>query len=279
MNKEQLKNNIKIAAFDVDGTLLPYSQPEFSDNVTLMMKKLKNRKVVTVLSTAREFVSIGKLMNKTPDLDYFIGANGMFVYDVINKKVIFEKNVSFKDLVIMYDTFKNYQYCSGFMIMDKNNGYVSKNMDIDTWFLKPHKAKLKKLDYKSVDKDHLHIITIACEDDEATRMCMQLAKEVIEQNNLNLEINSQWHKGFFITPKGVHKFSTLDWLCNYLGFSSQKHLIAFGDSSNDLEMIRDSAYGVCMEDGSEEVKSVAKDIALTCKKDGAYLKLQELEII
>ena len=63
-----------------------------------------------------------------------------------------------------------------------------------------------------------------------------------------------------------------------LGYS-RDNLIAFGDSSNDYEMIRDAFYGVAMDHSSDELKKVANDVALDCEYDGAYIKLQELKLI
>lgn len=279
MKKEELKENIKLAAFDIDGTILPYAQPEFSNNIELMFKKLEESNIKLALATAREFVTIGKLMNKASNLDYFIGANGAFVYDCKHKDLIFERTIKFEDFKILYEFFNKYITCEGFTIMDRNYGWYSPKMNINTWFLSPHQAKMKPVDYDAVEKDHLHVITITAKDIKSTNDCAKKAKELIEKYNMDLEVNSQWATGVFVSPKGITKSHTLDWLAKYLKLDSKKNLIAFGDSSNDYEMIRDAAYGVTMEKASEYLKAVANDVALDPTSDGAYFKLKELDLI
>ncbi|MCS4536937.1 Cof-type HAD-IIB family hydrolase [Mycoplasma sp. CSL7475-4] len=279
MTKTKLKANIKLAAFDIDGTLLPYEQLEFSDNVTKMFKALKNSGIYSVLATAREFITIGELMNKTPDLDYFIGANGMFVYDLKKETIIYERTISLHDLRIIYEALKTIPQSRGLTITDLDWCYHTPGMNLDTWFLRPHHAKMRPMDFEAIDKEHLHIITIQTNNQEETDIVVKEIKAIIEENNLDVEINSTWHRGLFICPKGVTKSHTIDWLANHLKLSNTHNVIAFGDSSNDVEMVSNAAWGVVMEEADESLKKLANDIAKSVKVDGAYLKLKELELI
>ncbi|CRH24601.1 sugar phosphate phosphatase [Chlamydia trachomatis] len=67
-------------------------------------------------------------------------------------------------------------------------------------------------------------------------------------------------------------------LATLLGFTKDQ-IIAFGDSSNDVEMIRDVGYGVAMANALDEVKNVAKDIAEDTRDLGVYKKAKELKLI
>nr|WP_307935093.1 HAD hydrolase family protein [Mycoplasmopsis bovis] len=49
--------------------------------------------------------------------------------------------------------------------------------------------------------------------------------------------------------KNSTKSSTLKWLCEYLNINRDKNLIAFGDSSNDYEMLRDCCLWCCNDEG------------------------------
>lgn len=63
------------------------------------------------------------------------------------------------------------------------------------------------------------------------------------------------YRPFFFSLKkkrkrvGVNKSSGLSWLANHLGFTMDE-CVAFGDSSNDFEMLRDAGLGVCMDNGT-----------------------------
>ncbi|MGP1451443.1 MAG: YcsE-related riboflavin metabolism phosphatase [Metamycoplasmataceae bacterium] len=278
LDRNVLKKQIKIAAFDVDGTILPNGITEFSDRTAKMFEELKKQNIITVIASAREFVTIGNLLDKVPTLDYFIGANGTFIYDVQNKKLVFEKVINFDDFKTIYEFFIKTKQCTGFTIMDTKYGFYSPGTNIDTWFLRPHHQKMIYVDYDKLEKDHMHIITLIAKGIENSNWCSKKANELIQKKHMDLEVNSLWTNGLFICPKGITKSETLNTLCKMLGYS-RDNLIAFGDSSNDYEMIRDAFYGVAMDHSSDELKKVANDVALDCEYDGAYIKLQELKLI
>ena len=51
-----------------------------------------------------------------------------------------------------------------------------------------------------------------------------------------------------------------------------KDVIAIGDELNDISMIKEAGLGVCMENGFDEVKAVAKEITKTNLENGvAYI--------
>ena len=52
-------------------------------------------------------------------------------------------------------------------------------------------------------------------------------------------------------------------------------VVAFGDDINDLEMIKNCGVGVAVENGIEEVKSVAKFICDISDNDGVAKWLEE----
>ncbi|MEE3928351.1 HAD family hydrolase [Mycoplasmopsis ciconiae] len=269
---KNLKDLIKVAAFDVDGTILPNGHSEFSEKTIEAFAKLKENKIATVVSTAREFSTINNFLQQLQP-SYFIGANGCFVYECETQKMIYEKSISGEVVIQIYQHFKN--QINGFLVAVGNICYFTPNTPLDTWFIRPNIHNYKPFDEQAILNNKVHLITIAS--DDAKNLSKKIT-EYIEQNHLDIEINSTWSKGLFISPKGVNKSTTLKYLCEYLGYSLD-NLIAFGDSSNDYEMIKDSFYGVAMDKANDKIKRVAKDYALDCEYDGVYLKLKELKLI
>lgn len=84
---------------------------------------------------------------------------------------------------------------------------------------------------------------------------------------------------FEIAKRGMSKAYGLKKLSRYYNIP-QERIIAFGDEDNDLEMIDYAGIGVAMDNGIEELKSIADHITLTNEADGVgtfladYLKLQ-----
>ncbi|VEU76898.1 YcsE-related riboflavin metabolism phosphatase [Mycoplasmopsis columbina] len=277
--KKELKNQIRMVAFDVDGTILPFSQLSFNPNIQKMFKDLEKNNIYSIISTAREFITIGNLLDQIPEANYFIGANGMFVYDLQAKEIIYEKPIKLQNLELLYKEIWGHPDLESLTVTDLNWCYHSPGINKNTWFLTPHHAKMKEINFFEIDSKHIHIITLGSYNEETTTRLEEFVKHTIRKYNLPLEINSKWHRGLFVTPKGVTKFTALSWLANYLGLDASKNLIAFGDSSNDYEMIKYSAYGVAVGCEDKYICQIAKDIADDVKQDGTYTKLKDLQII
>lgn len=70
-----------------------------------------------------------------------------------------------------------------------------------------------------------------------------------------------------ITHAGADKGAGLTWLCNYLGISP-KDTIAFGDSSNDIAMLRAAGDGVAMANAFPECLAAADHVTASCQDSG-----------
>ncbi len=70
----------------------------------------------------------------------------------------------------------------------------------------------------------------------------------------------------------------LEQVCRHFGYSA-KDAVAFGDSMNDLEMIRTAAFGVCMENGSQALKNIADFVCPPVSEDGLYKGFVTLGLI
>ncbi|QKT05202.1 YcsE-related riboflavin metabolism phosphatase [Mycoplasma sp. OR1901] len=274
MESVKLENIIKLAAFDVDETLLPNGYTKFSENTKSIFKSLNDKGIKTVVSTAREFATIGDFLEQLSPVDYFMGANGAFIWDVKNKKFIFKNTLKREDVIKLYEKFG--EKVRGFAVSDFDKIYNSEGMNLNTWFIKPFEKNYRAFQPELLSEDDLYLVTITST--ENIRELHEEFKKFIEENNLNMEISSRWSQGFFINPLSVNKSNTLKFLLDKLNLTYD-NLISFGDSSNDFEMIRDAYYGVAMQRAGEKIKAVANDIALDAIHDGVYLKLKELKLI
>ena len=70
-----------------------------------------------------------------------------------------------------------------------------------------------------------------------------------------------------ITHAGADKGAGLAWLCNYLGVPVAD-TIAFGDSSNDIAMLRVAGDGVAMANATAECRAVADHVTASCEDSG-----------
>ncbi|UWD34086.1 YcsE-related riboflavin metabolism phosphatase [Mesomycoplasma molare] len=261
----------KLFSFDIDGTLLPYTNKDFYPEIKEMFVKLKEKNKVVVFCTGREMITIGSLLDDV-SVDYFLGANGSFIYDCKSKKIIYEDKISHKEFKMLSNFLEN-EKCDH-SVMTENYGYFSEGHSFDNWFLRDHVEKFKNLNELEFEKENLHIITVKTSDPNM----IEKTKKFLKENNLDLEINSTWSKGFFINKINSNKASGLKKLGKILNIDLSE-MMAFGDGSNDYEMIKEVGYGVAMEGAPDYVVEVANDKTSSATEMGTYLKLKELGII
>lgn len=77
-----------------------------------------------------------------------------------------------------------------------------------------------------------------------------------------------------ITKKGIHKAFGLKKVADYFQIPRER-IIAFGDEDNDLEMIDYAGIGVAMENGIDELKSIANYTTGTNEENGVSTFLED----
>ncbi len=262
---------IKLASFDIDGTILPYGENSLDPKILDMFKRLKKKNIITVLCTGRNFATIGNMLN-TPNIDYLIGANGAFIYDVKTKETIEEVVLSYEEIKPVLSFTKE----NNINISVTTNDFVYfRDLEKyrDNWFWKNFLDIIKPLDKLDDSETRIHQVTLRTADSKN--------RELIEQflDSLDyLEINSIWSEGLFLARTGVHKAYGLKQLGKKIGIDLSE-MIAFGDGSNDFEMIEQVGFGVAMGIASDKVKSVAKGVIGASEDCAVLQKLEDLKII
>ena len=79
-------------------------------------------------------------------------------------------------------------------------------------------------------------------------------------------------------PKGFSKATAIETICEKLSID-RNDTYAFGDSANDIEMLKYAGTGVAMGNGTEEVKEAADYVTESLHKDGIFLALRHLHLI
>lgn len=77
-----------------------------------------------------------------------------------------------------------------------------------------------------------------------------------------------------LLPPGIDKGIALNTVLDYYGMQRQ-HLIAFGDSHNDIDMLRLAGIGVAMGNAEEEVKAAADVVTMSNEEDGIATFLEK----
>jgi len=90
-----------------------------------------------------------------------------------------------------------------------------------------------------------------------------------------VEISSSGDDNLELTAAGISKGSGLQILGAHLQIPREA-MMAFGDSDNDLEMLRYAGCGVAMGNATERVRTAADRVTGSCDEDGIARAIEEL---
>ena len=279
MNKTFDKNNIKIAAFDVDGTI--FHEGRVSDAVKDAIKKLHESGIITVIATGRMRYYMVQSVLDLGVFRYGVFGNGSVVWDFEEERTIaikaFEPKMA-EELLKCVDTLSD-AYSADF---ENENGMTPRLLSLIREEFKlevPEDGSLPKEIHTVYDNLLEHVVQKG-EPIVKMRVNFLSVEERIHamdkiKSAFDIEISSTSGKDIGITPLGANKGSGVEALCKHLGLDTS-NVIAFGDGGNDVEMLKRVGFAVVVGNGQDSAKAVADYIAKPVWEDGVALAISEL---
>lgn len=271
----------RLIAFDMDGTLLDDTK-QIPQRCLDALFAAEERGCYIVPATGRMYSGLPESLHK-PQLQYHILINGALVYDSENQSIIHEANMAadksaafcryLDDLPLIYDCYIGNE---GFMQADMHDAaepYFEKSKNMYRYVMDTRTKVDCLADYMEERNEGVQKMQIyfrPWQEDfrqEMLKKIPQLFPDFMATTSLpnNIEINSR----FAGKDKGLKA------LCDKLDIPLRQ-TIAFGDGSNDFEIIQAAGLGVAMENGEEHVKAVADAIAKSNNQCGLALFIEEL---
>lgn len=249
---------IKLIAFDLDGTLLD-DWKNVPDRNLRALEKAKEAGIELVPATGRLYKAVPEFLKEM--CRYFMLINGAKVYDSLEDKVVHEANIPCDLAMRIYDyadtidcTYDAYIDDRAFMtkrIWDHFEDYIiDKNYAASMKKLREPVPDLKRMIYErqySVQKIQYFFRT--CEERDA-----QL--EIVKRKFPELATTMSLGSNVEINIKEANKGAGLKAVCRTAGIPIE-NAAAFGDGTNDLEMISAAGIGVCMRNGAEDCINAA----------------------
>ena len=269
----------KMVVFDIDGTLVPHLTNEFSEEIIDMFKQLKENNMIITLATGRDWISI-KDLYQNPYIDYFIGANGSFIYDLKNQKYIFNSSIQWEEFDLFNEQvlMPNLHNIKIIILSDDNRVFVLENkVRTKPWFWDAFKHKFHSYENakNELNKNNFHLITIEFKyGTDVVEKCANF----FDKNNTQIYVQAAWPKGLFVANKGVTKAHSIAKLCEHINIDL-KNVIAFGDGENDFEMIKEVGLGIAMGNAIDELKNVADDVTIDVYNCGTKFYCKKIGVI
>lgn len=280
------KRNIRLIAFDMDGTVLD-DHKKILPQTKAVLESAARRGIELVPATGRPYCGLSSEIDRLQGVRYVLTCNGAGAYEKETGKCLMENGMSLdsflpllaevEPLPVMADPF-----VKGEAFMNEKNRPLVEHIrapeELKEYIRRSRTLVPNLVEYLQKRGDEVEKLTINFVEDEEGRR--QGYDEVVNILNHYPQLNavSGGMRNIEVTKKGISKASGLLWLGEFLGISPQE-MIAFGDSGNDLEMIKAAGVGVAMGNAEEEVKEAADYVTLPNTENGIVYALQKYGVV
>lgn len=251
----------KIIISDIDGTLLNSSR-QVSEATKEVIIAARKKGILFGLASGRPIHGIESNLEQWGIdglVDFIIGSNGG--ERLSNNK--YHQNHLLSD-VFIHEILEVYEPLQlNACIYYKDALYVERIDEITAQIAKNVKLELVVCNMKETVKEPLNKLLYIVNADEMHRV------EAFYQKHKNPNyrgFRSQAELFEFVNAD-VSKAFAIHELCDELHISIEE-VIAFGDTSNDIEMLRECGLGVCMANGTQDAKEVADELTLSNDENG-----------
>lgn len=261
-----IKTMIKIAFFDIDGTLFDNAKQIWKKKTMEGIKQIQKRGIKCVLCTSRPYHSMEKLgaFDQGIKFDGWIGSCGAVAS--YNGKIIQRFSL-------------NPELVKKFIEKCGKDGYTMEVVGIyeRTLIYPQTKESLKFYDYYKESIPPLK----PYDGNEAITMNFFAPSSVRDEYSKEfptLIINEYIPNCFDIMEHMHRKSEGMKAVLDELGYSKDE-AIAFGDDIPDIEMLKAASTFVCMGQGKEEVKKIASFVSKPVSEDGVYHGLKHYGLL
>ncbi len=270
--------NIQLIASDMDGTLLN-SEKKVTPRTYQTLLTAQKAGVEVVPVTGRNINTVDRFLNQIPFVRYISMCNGAILYDNEKKEIFYSSGISAaraKDIYrvcLKYDCSFDF-YADGLCLTTKANNLKAASFIKDPVFRQlvvSTRVIIEDIEeYLNQHNCTCSKLYVTFNDDNVKKALTQelLASfddiNVTSSNITNIEIND----------KQSTKGNSLKMLCQHLNIPIE-NTMAFGDSTNDIELLKAAGTAVVVSNGLEEVKQYADIIAPSNDEDGVAQIIEE----
>jgi Cof subfamily protein (haloacid dehalogenase superfamily) len=260
----------KAVFFDIDGTLLDYRHG-IPESTKKAIEQLQERGHLAFINTGRGRANVGEDELEGLNFNGIIAGCGTYVeYD---GKCVFNREIDLEVIKKIDRLLEKYRVRAA--LEGSKSIY---------YFKRDENSKDPFITYLSqVIGDRLACVEESKEKLGVNKLSVKMEEEyIIKSVKKELEDDFDFIKHqsdfFEIIPKGYNKAKGVEIVCEKLQIDIQ-NTYAFGDSNNDLDMLRHVRYGVAMGNSTPETIAVSDYVTDDILKDGIYNGLKYYGLI
>lgn len=255
------KNNIKLVATDLDGTLLNDDHKISPENLD-MLNQLEQKKIVRVVATGRSYYSFKKVIPPDFPIDYLAFSTGAGIMEWASKRLIYSRYLKAEkveaiarmlsmekvDFMIHHAIPDNhyFDYCRfGYPNpdFDRRCNYYNDFSQVKSWETLKFFNATQILAVFPLEKMQLF---------ESLAESMKGVKVI--KTTSPLDKQSLWMEIF---PPEVSKGKAIEWLCEQENIDVEETL-GIGNDFNDIDLLRSTRYSYVVENAAMPLRQEFK---------------------
>ncbi len=278
-----LEQDQKLIFLDIDGTLTEPGKNDPPPSAAEAVRRAREKGHKVVLCSGRNYGMLYPVLQLGFD-GLVASAGGYIEYD---GQVVYDCPMTPKQQARVLDIFKesgiyrtiggrNHSYTDeGFKEFLAENTQSEANSELLRWRVQIE-SELDIRPMSEYDGEPIYGMAFMSRGKERLKKPMQELQEefefCIQDEDTCGIVNGE------LSSKAFDKGSAVKRLCEFLGVSKE-NTIAFGDSMNDLEMLKAVETGVCMANGSPSLLQIADMVCPSVSENGLYSAFKKLQLL
>ncbi|MBO4400312.1 MAG: HAD family hydrolase [Selenomonadaceae bacterium] len=261
---------VKLVAVDVDGTFM---RDDYTFDVARFEKilaRMKKSGCNFVVASGNQYYQLRGIFAKYGDEISFISDNGAYVE--ARGELIFAADIPKAAVNFAVDVCREIPGVGNFMCGVKSAYCERGTVPEDIFnFMRKYMPRMELVDdFKAVDDQILKFALLVPETE--TYRYYEILREKLGDT---LTATTSGHGSIDLIIPGLHKASGIKRLVERFGIAPEE-CAAFGDSGNDIEMLRYCGESYAMANAAENVRAAAKYICPANNEDGVLVTLDKI---
>lgn len=256
--------DIKIAFFDIDGTLVDFQKKYMTEKTRQALCALRANGIRICIATGRTPMTVPKFEGVA--FDAYLTFNGAYCYDA--QGTIFSRTIPGQDVerLIRNAAVLHRPVC---VSTDKELGANGWEQNLADYFAIGNLVLESSPDFDRLAAGPVYQIMVGTPKEEYAPLM---------QGVTGAQIAAWWDRAVDVIPAAAGKGVGVQAVLDHYGLTADQ-AIAFGDGNNDLEMLQSVGTGVAMGNASQDLKAVATCVCPSCAQDGIYWYCKEQGLI
>lgn len=247
-----LKMDYRVLVFDLDGTLLESGQ-NISPKILIKIDILKKLGFKVTIATGRTLLESNALINQVSPNWPAICLDGQLIYDQRLNKVLYRESLP----IVNIEQLKERFFRDFYFIEESEFSIHIDNRVVGLMFCMTFGINRKDITFDFKGNCFVPTRVYLRQKNNENIINPKMVLKVKELAGENIEVFQPGEKWLILKSRKCDKAKALSMLCKDSNMPLSK-VIAFGDGSNDINLINAVGMGVAMNNSCDELKNIAR---------------------